>query len=180
MMTGGSLTRRVVSPLQFLMLIQLDQEPKYGYEMLKSLRAEFDGVWELKTGTFYPALRRLEARGFVETEMQDEKEFYNLTERGSELLEQLSSCMMQDYTFIDRYFTTIIKNMPSAFKDRLFELIKSMSQQGLNVYSNLPFFLARMDREKKLETLEHIRNLLRTHLETVDDLYQSIVDGGMG
>jgi len=70
--------------------------------------------------------------------------------------------------------------MPSAFKDRLFELIKSMSQQGLNVYSNLPFFLARMEREKKLETLEHIRNLLRTHLETVDDLYQSIVDGGMG
>lgn len=172
--------RRIVSPLQFLMLIQLDQEPKYGYEMLKSLRKEFDGVWELKTGTFYPALRRLEARGFVETVVQDEKKFYSLTKKGSELLEQLSRRMMQDYTFIDRYFTTIIKNMPSTFKDRLFELIKGMSQQGLNVYSNLPFFIARMDKEKKLEILEHIRNLLRTHLETVDDLYKSIVDGGMG
>ena len=180
MMTGGSLTRRVVSPLQFLILIQLDQAPKYGYEMLKSLREEFDGVWELKTGTFYPALRRLEARGFVETEMQEKKEFYNLTKRGSELLEQLSKRMMQDYNFIDRYFTTIVKNMPSAFKGRLFELIKGMSQQGLNVYSNLPFFLERIDKEKKLEILEHIRKLLRTHLETVDDLYQSIVDGGMG
>lgn len=177
MMSGGPFSRRAVSPLQFLMLIQLEVGPKYGYELFKTLRDDFEGVWELKTGTFYPALRRLEERGFVETQLQEEKEFYNLTSEGETLIDQFGMHMVLEHKFVDRYFTTLIKYMPETLKDRLFDIIQRMSSQGLNIYGNLPSFLDKMDKEKKLEFLNNIRGMLRANLVTVDGFYQSIVDG---
>ena len=75
MLRVGPLASGAVSPLQFLLLLQLNKGPKYGYEMLKFLRDEFQGVWDVKTGSVYPALRSLESRGFVETTMKEETEF---------------------------------------------------------------------------------------------------------
>ena len=65
-----------VSPLQVLLLIQLDGGPRYGYEVLKSLKEEFEGIWEPKTGTVYPALKSLERKGYVETLEKEGSDFY--------------------------------------------------------------------------------------------------------
>ena len=56
-----------MSPLQIMLLIQLEASPKYGYEMLKSIKQAFEGIWEPRTGTIYPALKSLERRALVET-----------------------------------------------------------------------------------------------------------------
>ena len=101
-----------MSPLQFLVIMQLSEESKYGYEMLKVLRDEFEGLWDLKTGTFYPALKSLESKGFVKTEIRDKTEFYSLTEKGTTLLESLGGRMEAEYKFTDAYFKTMMRWMP--------------------------------------------------------------------
>ena len=100
MMRVGSISRRVVSPLQFLIILQLKKESKYGYQILKTLKEEFEGIWELKTGTFYPAIRSLETRGFVKTELKEEKEFYSLTEKGDTLLMKLGERFEHEYKIL--------------------------------------------------------------------------------
>lgn len=177
MMRGGFIARgRPVSPLQFLMLIHLVKEPKYGYEMLKIFREEFEDHWELKTGTFYPALRRLESRGFVKTDLKDGKEFYSLTKKGKTLLDQCGKRFERESNLSDRYFRTLIKWMPPSFRDRIFEIIQTMSSERINLYANLPHFFKDLDRDKKLEVLQNIRSLLRTHLDTVEELYQETLE----
>lgn len=167
----------VVSPLQLLILLQLNEGEKYGYEILKVLREEFEGVWELRTGTFYPALRSLETRGFLETNLRDDTEFYSLTEKGKTLLERLGKHFELEYKFVDRYFKAIVKWMPISLKDKLLRVIQTLSKEDVDVYSNLrQFFDDTMDSEKKFEVLNGMRSILKTRIITVDKLLQEITD----
>ncbi len=178
MMRFGPTASRVLSPLQFLMLLQLNGGPKYGYELMKTIQDEFDGVWELKTGTFYPALRRLEAGGFVETSLMDEREFYDLTEKGREIFLQMGDRFKIEYEFANRYFSTFLKWMPAAMKERLFNIIQWMSQQNVNIYSYLPKILDdSLDRDRRLEFLGSLRKLLINHQEVVESLHKEILEG---
>lgn len=175
MMRAGPLARRVVSPLQFLVLLQLNEGPKYGYEMLKALRDEFSGVWELKTGTFYPALRSLEARGFVKTELREETDFYHLTERGEALLGRMGERIDSEYKFVDRYFRAVVKWMPRTLRDRVLGIIRSLSDQDVDVYSTfLQFLDETVDTKRKLDTIEGMSKFLKTRLDVVERLRKEI------
>jgi len=179
MMRGGLIHgRRVVSPLQFLVIMQLSEEPKYGYEMLKVLRDEFDGLWDLKTGTFYPALKSLESRGFVETELRDQTEFYSLTEKGKTLLSSLGGRMETEYKVTDRYFKTMMKWMPLSVKRRLIEMVGFMASNPIDIYGDLPKLLKGVPTEKKKEVLENLLVLIRRNLSQVEKVYQNVVEEG--
>lgn len=178
-MMSGPLAMRAVSPLQFLVLLQLNDGPRYGYEMLKALRDEFDGVWEPRTGTFYPALRSLESRGFVETELKEGTEFYNLTDKGKILLDRLGERLERDYKFMDRYFRTIVKWMPRQARERFLGVMKLLSEEDVDVYSTMQQFLNEtVDVERKLDVLESMINFLRTRLEVAKRIKTEITDGG--
>ena len=177
MMRGGLIHgRRVVSPLQFLVLMQLSEEPKYGYEMLKVLRDEFDGLWDLKTGTFYPALKSLESRGFVETEMRDETEFYSLTEKGTTLLSSLGGRMETEYRVTDKYFKTLMKWMPLSVKRRLIEMVGFMASNPIDIYGDLPRLLKDVPTEKKKEVLENLLVIIKRNLSQVEAVYQGVLE----
>jgi len=179
MMRGGLIHgRRVVSPLQFLVIMQLSEEPKYGYEMLKVLRDEFDGLWDLKTGTFYPALKSLESRGFVETELRDQTEFYSLTEKGTTLLESLGGRIETEYKVTDKYFKTMMKWMPLSVKRRLIEMIGFMASNPIDIYGDLPKLLKGVPTEKKKEVLENLLVLIRRNLSQVEKAYQDVLEEG--
>ncbi len=175
MMSGGLMhTRRVVSPLQFLVLIQLSKEPKYGYEILKSLREEFDGIWNIKTGTFYPALRSLESRGFVKTEFRDETEYYNLTKKGSTLLDSVGGRIASEHKVTDKYFQTLIKWMPLRLKRRVIDRIGFMASLPINIYEDLPKLLNGISYEEKKDFLENLLGFIRNNLSEVEKVYQAI------
>ena len=179
MMRGGLIHgRRVVSPLQFLVIMQLSDEPKYGYEMLKVLRDEFDGLWDLKTGTFYPALKSLESRGFVETELRDQTEFYSLTEKGTTLLASLGGRMETEYKVTDKYFKTMMKWMPLSVKRRLIEMVGFMASNPIDIYGDLPKLLKGVPTEKKREVLDNLLVVIRRNLSTVEKVYQDVVEEG--
>jgi len=160
-----------ISPVQFLILLQLKKQPKYGYEILKALREQFGDVWEPKTGTIYPALRRLEARGFVRTEVKDEKDFYSLTERGERLLRDAGEYLESDLEFADKYYSFVSRRIPPLLRAKLIERTK----EGLSRLDEwppifLPLILNEIADEKgKLEILKKLREFARTRLILIDE-----------
>lgn len=70
-----------------LILTQLDRQPAYGYQIIKAIERDSDGVFTFKEGTLYPILHSLEADGMVESywtegEGARRRRYYRLTEVG--------------------------------------------------------------------------------------------------
>lgn len=167
-----------VSPMQFLMLLQLKEGPKYGYEILKTLREQFEGVWEPKTGSIYPALRSLEARGFVETEASGGRDFYGLTERGEALFKMMGDRLEEDLRFADRYYKCVVKWMPRPMMSRVLEKLRMLADE--EVWP--PIFIERFvddatEHADKLEALEIIGKLLRNRLMLVEGMMEDLKGG---
>lgn len=117
------LTPPKTSPLQILLLIQLETSPKYGYEMLKLIKEAFEGVWEPKTGTLYPALKSLEKRGLVDTQNRDGVDFYLITIKGQKFLQQIGKHQKRSMKFSTRFFTTLTKWMSPELKKSILSSI---------------------------------------------------------
>ncbi|MEE9600986.1 MAG: PadR family transcriptional regulator [Thermoplasmata archaeon] len=81
--------------VQLVLLALLRDSPKYGFQMIRELSELTDGFFELKEGTLYPALRRLESKGYLNGEWQTEEEggprrYYQITELGHKALREAS------------------------------------------------------------------------------------------
>ncbi|GIN73680.1 putative DNA-binding protein YwzG [Bacillus sp. J14TS2] len=80
-----------------LILLQLlDERSMYGYELVKEMEKRSDYTLQVKEGTLYPALHKLEKQGFVEAfwEKQEKgpaRKYYKLTETGEKLLKEKTS-----------------------------------------------------------------------------------------
>lgn len=75
--------------LDVMLLALLEREPLYGYQIVKQVRARSNDVLQLREGTLYPALHRLERTGLVESYWQQRQDgaarrYYRLTVAGSE------------------------------------------------------------------------------------------------
>ncbi|MFQ6128997.1 MAG: PadR family transcriptional regulator [Thermoplasmata archaeon] len=78
--------------VQLCLLALLRDERKYGFQIVKELRELSEGFFDLKEGTLYPALRRLEKKGYllsewVERERGIPRKYYELTEDGRKALD---------------------------------------------------------------------------------------------
>ena len=78
--------------LELILLHLLDERPKYGYELVRELQSG-DEI-QIKEGTVYPVLYRLEERGLVAPEWQARsrgvpRKYYQLTEGGRSRLQEL-------------------------------------------------------------------------------------------
>jgi len=76
-----------------LVLRTLVRSPLHGYGISKAIRANSKDVLEIEFGSLYPALKRLEAKGWVRAkwEVSDNKrkaKFYRLTEAGRKQLQR--------------------------------------------------------------------------------------------
>jgi PadR family transcriptional regulator PadR len=79
--------------LELCLLALLGGERKYGFQLLKELKELSEGFFDLKEGTLYPALRRMEERGYLASEWVTRREgiprkYYELTPRGREALQE--------------------------------------------------------------------------------------------
>ncbi len=163
MCVGGIPWRwRRVTPIELLILLQLRKGPLYGYEIIKKLREEFKDVWEPKTGTIYPALRRLESRGLIRTEVKNEREYYHITRLGEEALKESLLSLEESLSFAGRYFRCLFRHAPPH--PRILRVISSgVGLPMLDIES-----LAAWDRKTALSTLKSIRRLLKVRLEYVE------------
>ena len=93
--------------IQLCLLALLTGEPKYGFQLIKELRERSDGFFDVKEGTLYPALRRLEERRFVKSEWVERdagvpRKYYTLTERGRSALAEATRVWGEMATSVDR------------------------------------------------------------------------------
>jgi len=74
--------------MDMLVLKLLEKEPKYGYLIIQELKQSSNETFQLKDGTLYPILYRLEEDGLVVSEWsgaegkQVPRKYYSITEKG--------------------------------------------------------------------------------------------------
>ncbi len=158
-----------ISPIQVLILLQLKKQPMYGYEILKSLRERFGDTWEPKTGTVYPALRSLETRGFVQTDLKDEKEFYSLTEKGKEILTDAGALLEGGLKFAEKYY----RFLPPPDRGRIMEKMIERFSNGHP--PPFPFFFPPFppndfeDKDTRMRNLKMIKKATQKCLQAIDE-----------
>ena len=79
--------------LELLILRTLANDLVHGYGIARKIREKTDGVLDVEQGALYPALHRLNRRGFLrgewgETETGRRARFYSLTKKGQAALAQ--------------------------------------------------------------------------------------------
>jgi PadR family transcriptional regulator PadR len=79
--------------LDMLILRTLQWGPQHGYALGQAIRTQSSDVLKVETGSLYPALQRLETRGWVTAEwgQSDAKQrakYYTLTAKGRKQLSQ--------------------------------------------------------------------------------------------
>ncbi len=82
--------------LDMLVLKLLEQEPKYGYQIIQEMKEKSEEIFLLKDGTLYPILYRLEEDGLVRSSWsgpegkQMPRKYYEITSSGKEALGQIT------------------------------------------------------------------------------------------
>ena len=81
--------------LEMVVLRLLAGQPSHGYELIQRLRRGSGGMLDLKEGTLYPILYRLQGAGLIQSRLAPSganggsKKYYSLTEKGRETLAEL-------------------------------------------------------------------------------------------
>jgi DNA-binding PadR family transcriptional regulator len=80
------------SSIDSLLLCVIEQQPIYGYEIIRELKRRSQGYFEFKEGTLYPALHRLENAGLVAGKWElltngRQRRYYHITAQGRARLE---------------------------------------------------------------------------------------------
>ncbi|MBM2614174.1 helix-turn-helix transcriptional regulator [Actinoplanes sp. LDG1-06] len=77
--------------LDALILATVEGRPRHGYAIIEALAARSGGELDLPTGTVYPALRRLEAAGYLSSDWSEDsgrrRRTYTLSRAGRKRLE---------------------------------------------------------------------------------------------
>ena len=74
-----------------LLLVLMEAEPMYGYQLAKEIGQRSSGYFAFKEGTMYPALHRLERDKLVDGTWQDtpngvRRRYYRITAKGRQAL----------------------------------------------------------------------------------------------
>lgn len=74
--------------IDILILSELRREDRYGFAIVQAIKAKSGDAYSMSEGTLYPALKRLESRGLVESYWGDEvtsagrRKYYRITPQG--------------------------------------------------------------------------------------------------
>jgi len=83
-------SRLLWGAVEMLMLEVISRGPTYGYEISQTVGSRSQGYFELKEGSLYPALHRLEEQKLVKTSWQEvegrRRKYYELTAAGKKAL----------------------------------------------------------------------------------------------
>lgn len=101
-----------------IILKALNEEPKYGYEILDIIKSASKGVYEIKQSTLYSTLKRLEKTGLISSFLGDEsmggrRRYYSLTDNGKEyLIEE-----QRDWEFSRTLLNNLVSDKEIDLKD---------------------------------------------------------------
>jgi DNA-binding PadR family transcriptional regulator len=157
-----------LTPIQLLILIQLLESPKYGYEILRDLREGFKGSWSPKTGTLYPALQALEKKKFVSKSSMNDKTHYNLTKKGQSTLDDISNYVAEYLMFNSRFIESTVASLPPDFTQKVFSKIHEYGTDEVLPEATILEAISRLpNHHLKKAFLEHRKMILMRKLKLV-------------
>ena len=89
-----------VSPREEFILLVLTNSELYGLQIAKAIESTSNGIYEIRVGTLYPTLQKLEEKGLIISRWGDERpdercgarrRYYRLTNEGKQTVEFLNS-----------------------------------------------------------------------------------------
>jgi DNA-binding PadR family transcriptional regulator len=87
--------------LDIQILALINREPTWGYKIKKQIEA-FSGL-KIRHGALYPLLRKLENRGLITSQKQQQgkrtRKIYRLTEKGKAYMEMYYNLIKEQMTF---------------------------------------------------------------------------------
>ncbi|QIK69158.1 helix-turn-helix transcriptional regulator [Erysipelothrix sp. HDW6C] len=102
---------------QLMVLSLISEHDRYGYEIIQELQSRSNNVFEMKEGTLYPILHRMENSGYLKSYSQKgdsgkERKYYRITTKGKKQLveekatwEQFSQSVMKVVSSPDPHTT---------------------------------------------------------------------------
>jgi PadR family transcriptional regulator, regulatory protein PadR len=89
-----------------IVLSVLNKQDAYGYEISRTVNDETNGQFDLKEGTLYPALKRMEANGYIEGYWGEaingpRRRYYRITTDGQTQLNTLRTSWTENIKIID-------------------------------------------------------------------------------
>lgn len=102
--------------LESIMLSLLRREDLYGYELAKRIRDRSDGLFEMKEGTLYVVLKRLEQNDMIAPYWSDvssgggRRRYYKITVDGLRYLEEKKSQWLFFKRLMDVFFAESERN----------------------------------------------------------------------
>lgn len=84
---------KLASPVEFIILLLLKENPHYGYELAQRVGVLFSGFWIPNVGTIYHALHRLEKKGLIECKLEHrthglDRKQYTIATKGEDTLKR--------------------------------------------------------------------------------------------
>jgi DNA-binding PadR family transcriptional regulator len=179
-----------ISPVEFLILLMLKEEPTHGYDMIQKLAKDFSGLWSPKPGTVYPAITRLEEKNLIklkesegeETGRKGEAEYplkkiYMLTEKGVEALKNIIGKMDFEEKFIDRFMGIVDQSVWLSFDNMALKRVEGTIERALGGASEaIRGALRALPIEDGIHELEFYRNQLQAELAAVDKKIPELKD----
>ncbi len=105
--------RRGLLRLMILMLIRLRTQDAHGYGLIKLIRETGIGI-ELKAGTVYPLLKRMEDDGMITSLTAGDidspgvpRKIYTITNVGEEMIEEMIGTYFSYHDFIKNWYVEI-------------------------------------------------------------------------
>jgi len=89
--------RELVKGSTSLLVLQLlNERDMYGYELVKEIEKRSDYHLQMKEGSLYPGLHKLEKQEYIESYWQKQekgpaRKYYRITEQGEEILKERTS-----------------------------------------------------------------------------------------
>ena len=166
---GPEVFKPRLSPIQLLLLVQLENTPKYGYEMLKTIRDELKDVWIPKTGTIYPALSSLEKHNLIEKHDKGGVSFYHITNEGREILLNIPIHQKQNFRFAVKYLTSIVNLASPNLKNITLTSMANFDNEEVNFMEVIINLLREnVDKELKLKILRKMSSDFENQLSKVN------------
>jgi len=105
--------RLLEGKLDLLLLATVAHVPRHGYAIIADLRERSGGLFDLKEGSVYPALHRLEREGLIASELEladgRRRRTYRLTEPGRTAL----AAQREEWDGFVRGYTAILTGSPA-------------------------------------------------------------------
>lgn len=170
---------RRLSRVEVLVLAQLRRGPAHGYAILSGLQGQLGG-WKIKSGTLYPALRRLVQRGLIKGRKIQQEERpdaieYQLTAKGQKVLTHALMHLGDEMQKQDSFWFFLSDSTRGETTKVLFDQVKENRSPIGFAYMKHSYCKPKCEG-KNLDFLLHYKEYLQEELDWVDKHLKELKD----